>query len=174
MKIAIIGMGLIGGSLCKAASRAGYDTIGFDRNDALDIADSDLILVALPLDAVIPWIKEHHGQFKQGAVVVDTCGVKEDICRQMEPLAAGKGWTFVGGHPMAGKEQSGYAYSDARLFEGASMILTPYQGTPRRIVEDLQRFFGDLGFSRVLTTTPEHHDRMIAFTSQLSHVIASS
>ena len=128
MKIAIIGMGLIGGSLCKAACRAGYDAVGFDRNDPLDIADSDLILVALPLDGVIPWFKEHCSEFKQGAVVVDTCGVKEGICREMKAIGAGKPWTFVGGHPMAGKEVSGYANSTADLFIGKSMVLTPEGG----------------------------------------------
>lgn len=174
MKISVVGMGLIGGSLWKAARCAGYEVAGFDRGDPVDVSDSGLVLVALPPSAVVPWIAEYAGRFAPGAIVVDMCGVKAGICRAVEKLSAGAAWLFVGGHPMAGKEVSGFANSDPGLFRGASMILTPGSGVGEETVARLADFFAQLGFARTVVTDPEHHDRMIAFTSQLGHVIANA
>jgi len=172
-KITIVGMGLIGGSLYKAAIQAGYDAMGIDKDDAVNLAETDILLLALPQEAIAKWVADYAKTLKRGAVIVDTCGVKEAVCSELRPLIP-DGCTFVGGHPMAGKEHSGYAYSDASILKGAPMILTPYPDTPADVIERLVQFFGKLGFGRVLTTTPEHHDRMIAYTSQLSHVIAAA
>ena len=173
-KIAIAGMGLIGGSLFKAARRAGYEARGFDKGEAVEVADSDLVFAALPPSVAIDWIRAHAGDFKAGAVVVDTCGIKGPICDAFAPDAASRRWTFVGGHPMAGKEVSGFANSDADLFRRASMILTPYPKTPAAILGALRGLFADLGFARVVVTDPARHDAMIAFTSQLCHVVSSA
>lgn len=174
MKIAVAGMGLIGGSFWKAARRAGHDVKGFDKTDKVDVADAELVFVALPPSAVVPWIAAHADEFAPSAVVVDSCGVKREICEALSGIAAGRKWHFVGGHPMAGKEVSGFANSDENLFKGASMILTPYPETDSSVLAMLERLFAELGFARTVMTTPENHDRMIAFTSQLGHVIANA
>ena len=107
-------------------------------------------------------------------VVVDATGVKETICDALRKYALQDRWTFVGGHPMAGKEVGGFAHASADLFRNASMILTPYPSCGRKPLDLLDGFFRELGFGRVVFTTPAHHDRMIALTSQLAHVVSSA
>ena len=173
MKIAIAGMGLIGGSIYKAALRAGHEAKGFRRGDVVDVSDSDVVFVALPPDSIVPWIRAHSAEFRRGAVVVDVCGVKTPVMSAMAETPP-VGWIFVGGHPMAGKEVSGYENSTPDLFKGASMILTPMPDTPDATLSALRSLFIELGFGRVVVTDAAHHDEMIAFTSQLCHVIASA
>ena len=172
--IAIAGMGLIGGSFYKAAKRAGHDVVGFDKGDPVDVRDADVVFVALAPVTAVDWIRLHAAEFKEGSAVVDTCGIKGPVCRALNGVEAGRGWTFIGGHPMAGKEVSGFANSDADLFKGASMILTPQPGTSPSLLDRLRALFAEMGFGRTVITTPEHHDEMIAFTSQLCHIISSA
>ena len=172
--IAIAGMGLIGGSFYKAAKRAGYAVVGFDKGDPVDVRDADVVFVALAPQTAIDWIRLHAAEFKAGAAIIDTCGIKGPVCRALAGVENGRGWTFVGGHPMAGKEVSGFANSDADLFKGASMILTPGPGTSPALLDRLRALFAELGFGRTVVTTPEHHDEMIAYTSQLCHIISSA
>ena len=186
--VVIVGLGLIGGSFAKAAARAGHAVSAVTRTPPVDapfpvcaVADgrpfvsaADLILVALPPAAVVPWIEAHADAFKEGAIVVDATGVKETICAALRKYALQDRWTFVGGHPMAGKEVGGFAHASADLFRNASMILTPYPSCGRKPLDLLDGFFRELGFGRVVITTPAHHDRMIALTSQLAHVVSSA
>ena len=186
--VVIVGLGLIGGSFAKAAARAGYAVSAVTRTPPADapfpvrtVADgrpfvsaADLILVALPPAAVVPWIEAHADAFKDGAIVVDGTGVKETICDALRKYALQDRWTFIGGHPMAGKEVGGFAHASADLFRNASMILTPYPSCGRKPLDLLDGFFRELGFGRVVITTPAHHDRMIALTSQLAHVVSSA
>ncbi len=186
--VVIVGLGLIGGSFAKAAARAGYAVSAVTRTPPTDapfpvrtVADgrpfvsaADLILVALPPAAVVPWIEAHADAFKDGAIVVDATGVKETICDALRKYALQDRWTFIGGHPMAGKEVGGFAHASADLFRNASMILTPYPSCGRKPLDLLDGFFRELGFGRVVITTPAHHDRMIALTSQLAHVVSSA
>ena len=195
MNIGIIGLGLIGGSFAQAATRAGHAVAAWNRTRATAeraVADGaaaavleedmsstagrpDLYLISLPPDAVVPWIDAHQVAFKPGAVVVDATGVKGTICAALRKYAYDDTpWTFVGGHPMAGKEVSGYANATPDLFADASMILTPYPSCGRGPLDMLEAFFKELGFGRVVFTTPEHHDEMIALTSQLAHVVSSA
>ena len=132
---------------------------------------ADVVFVCLPPDVIVPWIRDHASAFKTGATVIDICGVKTAICRELAALPKA-GWRFVGGHPMAGKEVTGFANASADLFLGKSMVLCP--PTPEADVAALRRLFHSLGFAQVVVTTPERHDEMIAFTSQLGHVIASA
>jgi len=131
------------------------------------------VLVCLPPEAIVPWIREHGPHFRRGATVVDICGVKRPIVGEMKAVSQ-DGWRFVGGHPMAGREVSGFENSLPDLFVGASMILTPSSDTPETILDMLRTFFASVGFARTVVTTPERHDEMIAFTSQLCHVIATT
>lgn len=174
MKIAIAGLGLIGGSFFKAFTEAGADVTGFDKDDPVDVADADVVIVALHPGLAARWIAEHAGEFKDGATVVDTCGVKRCIMDAVEPVAAGAKWQFVGGHPMAGKEVSGFRNSDAALFRHASMILVPRHDTPQATLDMLTRLFLAVGFRKVAVADAACHDTRIAYTSQLCHILSSA
>ena len=173
MNIAIVGLGLIGGSFQKAALRAGHTVASLHHGDPSGAEDTELVLLALPPDAIAPWLRLHAPALRPGAVVVDAAGVKRPIMDAVRALPPGD-WLFVGGHPMAGREVSGYAASTPDLFDGASMVLTPPDSTPPAVLDRLGDFFRSLGFARVVVTTPERHDALIAFTSQLGHVIATA
>ena len=170
-KIAVVGLGLIGGSFEKAAKKAGYDVAALHHGDSAGFEGAELILVCLPPDAVVPWVVANCASFANGATVVDIAGVKGSIMAEVAKIEK-NGWTFVGGHPMAGREVSGYENALADLFVGASMVLVPEEGT--QCDERLKAFFLSLGFERVVETTAAKHDALIAYTSQLCHVIATS
>lgn len=192
MTIGIVGLGLIGGSIAKAIKENTEHTVlGFDIAPAVvckakligaidgeltgeKLRDCDLVIIALYLEATVTYIKENAGLFKKSGIVVDCCGVKRDVCGAVEQIAAENGFTFVGGHPMAGIEFSGFEYSKKNLFEKASMIVTPYPGTHIKVIETLKKLFLKIGFNNFQITTPDEHDKMIAFTSQLAHVVSSA
>ena len=174
MKVACAGLGLIGGSFLKAALAAGHEAAGFHHGDAADFSDFDIVLVSMPPKAIEPWIRANAPTFKPGALVVDVCGVKRELYDAFRLECMNTEWHYIGGHPMAGKEKGGFANADANLFQGASMILTPYPYYGRGPLDALEKFFKSLGFGRVVFTTPDHHDEMIAFTSQLCHIISSA
>ena len=187
MRVAIVGLGLIGGSFEKASLKAGHEVVSCHHGDKTGFENSELILVCLPPESIVPGIRERQNLFRSGTVVVDICGIKRKICQEVNPLAiasrSGYGqygerpaspWYFVGGHPMAGREVSGYANSKEDLFVGASMIITPDESVPESVIEMLKGYFASVGFHRTVITTPENHDEMIAFTSQLCHVIATA
>ena len=129
LNVAVIGKGLIGGSFEKASLKAGHAAIILHHGDATGFEQADIVMVCLPPAAIVPWIKAHAAAFKPGALVVDICGIKRTIVREMADVPQ-VGWTFVGGHPMAGREVAGYENSLATLFVGASMVITPSDGTP--------------------------------------------
>jgi len=172
--IAVAGLGLIGGSIEKSAMRAGYKVVPLQRGAVDGLDSADIVFVAMPPHAIVRWISENQSHFKSGAVVVDVCGVKRYITAAISKMRKTSVWHFIGAHPMAGKERCGYANSSADLFDGASIILTPFPDTSATIVDELSALLKDLGFGMVVKSTPEHHDEMIAFTSQLCHIIASA
>ena len=174
MKIAIIGKGLIGGSIEKAALRAGHEASVTDKGETPDVADADVVFIAVPPSAVVPVVDMIAPLLKQGAVVVDVTGIKSPVCAALLKYAYETRWFFVGGHPMAGKETTGYANSCAGLFDGASMILTPYPTYSRAPLDRLEGLLRELGFAKIVYTDPAHHDEMIAYTSQLCHLISSA
>lgn len=188
-KIVIVGLGLIGGSLAKAFRKySGCEVAGIDRDENVqraalesgaigkiagdgDIRDADLLYLCLYPQAAVRFVEEHLPLIGPHCVVTDTCGIKSEICAHLPKLAKEHGFSFVGGHPMAGKEQSGFAASDADLFLGASYLIVPC-GAEQNAVDLLTAVAVELGFGGTVVTTPEHHDQMIAFTSQLPHVLA--
>lgn len=192
MNIGIVGLGLIGGSMARAVSRAGGHTVfGADRSqDVIDAASEvgvadglltaetiplcDVVLVALYPQAAVEFVQENAGGFRRGSLVVDLCGVKGAVCPECFELAERHGFHFIGGHPMAGREMSGFAASQATLFDGASMILVPPEGMDETVVDRASEFFSSLGFGRVTVSTAERHDRVIAYTSQLAHVLSNA
>ena len=174
MTIGIRGMGLIGGSFEKAFLREGHKVLNLKDASKDEIRECSLVIVCLPPLMVAPWIKGHALDFSDGAVVTDAAGVKGVVCDALRELAERSAWTYVGGHPMAGKERSGYANAAADLFKGASMIFTPYASTSEVTVEWLKSIFSEIGFARFVVTDPARHDEMIAYTSQLAHVVSSA
>lgn len=174
LTIGVRGLGLIGGSFEKAFRRAGYEVVDLKSASPETVGRCGLVIVCLPPLLVAPWICEHAADFADGAIVTDAAGVKGVVCPAVEAAARGARWTYVGGHPMAGKERSGYANADADLYRGASMILTPPAGTPEAVVGRLKAIFAEIGFARFVVTDPAHHDEMIAYTSQLAHVVSSA
>lgn len=174
MKIRIAGLGLIGGSFLKAAEKALYDVAGYHHDERPDLSDADVIIVSLPPSAIEPWIRANSPTFKKGAIVVDVCGVKSPLFEAFKKDGVAQDWVFVPGHPMAGKEVGGFENATSDLFEDASMILTPYPYTGRAPLDKLEEFFKSIGFSKVVFTSPGHHDEIIAFTSQLCHLISSA
>ena len=193
MTIGVIGLGLIGGSLARTTKlhHPNAKVYGCDLNQetilqakllgAIDeeltdeaLTTCDVVLVALYPGAIIDWITAHADLFKDDALVIDCGGVKQIICEAIQPLARGKKWHFIGGHPMAGREFSGFKYAKDDLFDRAPMILTPEPDSDPMLLQRARDFFMDLGFRRVQFTTPLTHDEMIAYTSQLSHVVSSA
>ena len=181
MRIGIVGLGLIGGSMAKAVKAKtkhtviGYEidcevlhraqeegAIDYEGNDDL-LQTLDLLLVALYPGQTVEFIRAKADWIRPGCMVIDLCGVKGYICGALGPFCAQRGIAFIGGHPMAGREFSGYDAAQAGLFQGASMLLVP-----------TEPFFRSLGFEKVVVTTAENHDRMIAFTSQLAHVVSNA
>ena len=174
MTIGIRGMGLIGGSFEKAFRKAGHEVVNLKNASSAEIGRCNLIIVCLPPLMVAPWIVEHADDFAAEAFITDAAGVKGVVCSQIETAAKTAKWTYVGGHPMAGKERSGYANSSADLYKGASMIFTPFAFTPSAASERLKTIFEEIGFARFVVTDPKYHDEMIAYTSQLAHVVSSA
>lgn len=190
--VVVVGLGLMGGSFAKAV-RAYTDckVYGWNRTQAVaqaavqegvldGIADdailgqADLIVISLYPQAAIDWLKAHIEKLKHGCLVVDFVGVKQCIVDALTPLAQKHGVHFVGGHPMAGREFSGFAYAQEDLFRDASMILVQTESSPLWAVDAVEGFFSQLGFGRVVRCSAEQHDHMIAFTSQLCHVVSSA
>ena len=190
--IAVIGLGLIGGSLAKAiAERTDYHIMAKNRTRSTllqaiedgavheeltdeNISQADMIILGLYPEEAVEYMKSIGDRVKKGALVIDVSGIKRYICEKMPPIAEKHGFVFVGTHPMAGKEKGGYFNSEAALFQGASFIITPTGGEHSEQVEWLTEFASDLGFGMHVICSPEEHDRMIAFTSQLPHVLANA
>ena len=192
MNVAIVGLGLIGGSMAKSIkNRTAHTVSGADLNSetmtmarmcgAIDaplteenLPQADLVLVAIRPGAAIEWVRQHADRIAKSAILVDLCGVKRTVVAAIAPIAEERGFSYIGGHPMAGKERGGFTASAEDLYVGASMILTPDKRTDMRLLETLKAFFLDLGFAGLTFSTPEEHDRIIAFTSQLAHIVSSA
>lgn len=192
MTIGIIGLGLIGGSFARALKKYTSHTVfGYDisseaeykaicekavdgiLNDSL-LGKCDLLIVALYPKATAAYICEKAAFFKKNAVVMDCGGVKRFVCESVAPTATQYGFSFIAAHPMAGKEFSGFDKSEADLFRGASLIIVRQGEGAEPALEMIETLAIQIGFGTVKYTTPEEHDKMIAFTSQLAHVVSSA
>lgn len=192
MIFGIVGLGLIGGSLARSIKcHSEHTVLGCDIDEtarlqakmfgAIDgeltddnLPACDVVLVALYPQAAVDWIINHKALLKPGALIVDCCGVKRFVCEKLFPAFQGEKAVFMGGHPMAGRERSGFSFAQDDLFENASMILAPAPGTDVEAIRRAKEIFLSIGFGRVRFTTPLEHDEMIAFTSQLAHVVSSA
>ena len=190
-KIVIVGLGLIGGSVAKALKlNTEHTVLGMDLcEEALldacscgaidgkagpeDLRTADLVYLCVYPESALEFAKQHGPELKENCILTDACGIKGEICSGMEKLRGTGRYVFVAGHPMAGKELSGFSASDAGIFLGASYLIAPC-GAPEWAVGEVASLAEKMGFGQVVMTTPERHDRVIAFTSQLPHVLACS
>ena len=138
------------------------------------LGQCDFLLIALYPDDARQYLRRVAKHLLPGCTVVDCCGVKSAICQLGDELAKKYGFVFIGGHPMAGSEKSGFEAARADLFLGASMILTPAEQTDKHLLQQTEQLFLNLGFGQITYTTPEQHDKIIAFTSQMPHVLANA
>lgn len=192
MKILVAGLGLIGGSYCKAiSSYTKHEVYGYDLDKYTikaaelcgcikkgispdSFGEYDMIIVSLHPNAAKAFMNEFMESFKKGAIVADVCGIKGEMVFQMTEKAIEKGVFYVGTHPMAGKERFGFEFSDGSLFIGANFIVTPVDKTDKNAVLTVETLAKDMGFGKIVETSPYEHDSVIAYTSQLAHVVSSA
>ena len=192
MTVGIIGLGLIGGSMAKAYKKNSNATVlAADRDSTIveyarlqgavdgeltadTIPSCDLILIALYPRAAMEYLKNTAHLIAKEALVIDLCGTKRTICEAGFALAEQYGFTFVGGHPMAGLHHSGFKYARGNLFHGASMVLVPPTFDDIFLLDRVKKALAPAGFGRMTVTTADQHDEMIAFTSQLAHVVSNA
>ncbi len=190
--VTVVGLGLMGGSIAMAVhERTDCAVYGWNRTSAvaqkaledgvLDgianddiLKETDLLIVSLYPESTVAYILENLPKLKEGCLIVDLVGVKQSLVERLEKPCHEAGVHYIGGHPMAGREFSGYAFASASLYDGASMILVPTESSPLWAVDELDGFFRQLGFGAVVRCPAAQHDRMIAFTSQLAHVVSSA
>lgn len=191
MNILVVGLGLIGGSLCKALKK--YTThyvVGCDinhdiefaalRDVAIDEAFSgdfkgfDLVIMSLFPEQTENYLKENISRFDKATLITDVCGIKGLFSERVKTLAEENGIRYVGIHPMAGKEFGGYANSTADLFQRANVIVAAFDDSKEEDVELLKSLASELGAGKIVVTSPENHDKMIAYTSQLAHIVSSA
>lgn len=191
MKVGIVGLGLIGGSFAKAYSAKGHQVLADDIDKAmLDFAvisgsisgkltkdnmkDCDLILICVYPLAAIEFMKENGPFIGSKPVVIDCCGTKEGVAKEGMKLAEEYGFTYVGGHPMAGTQYSGFAHAMKEMYVGAPMVIVPPVYDDIKLLDRIKKLLEPAGFGHISVTTAEEHDAMIAFTSQLAHVVSNA
>lgn len=191
MKVGVVGLGLIGGSLAKAYRHAGHTVYGYDIDSKIsdfavldgtlnnilsfeNVKECELLLLCVYPEAAVSYLEAASPYISKSAVVIDCCGTKKNVCEGCFALADKYGYTFVGGHPMAGTQYSGYKYSTHGLFRGASMILVPPVFDDMAFLDRIKSLLDPAGFGRYSVITAEKHDAIIAFTSQLAHVVSNA
>lgn len=191
MNVGILGLGLIGGSLARAYAKAGHTVLCHDTDKSIldfamlsgvvhghlspdTVGCCDLILLAVYTKASGDWLETNAKHISPNALVIDCCGIKTEICDRCFPLAAKYGFTFIGGHPMAGSHNSGFKYSRSNLFQGAPMVLVPPRFDDPALLQRAEEALSPCGFKSFSITTAREHDEMIAFTSQMPHIVSNA
>ncbi len=191
MNILVVGLGLIGGSLCKALKKYTYHTVtGCDLNHDIENAalrdvaldnvfdgnykGYDLVIIALFPEASEKFLEDHAHEIEKGTLITDVCGIKGDFSDRIKKISESNGLRYVGIHPMAGKEFGGYYNSTADLFLKANFIVAPFADSSEKDIEMLTSVAKEIGAGKIVVTSPENHDKMIAYTSQLAHIVSSA
>lgn len=191
MRVGIVGLGLIGGSFAKAYRAAGHSVLAWNRSrSVLDFAimsgtadgeltkenlpDCDLVLLCVYPQAAIDWLTDMAPYVGKKPLVIDCCGTKRVVCAACFPLAEQYGFTYLGGHPMAGTHNSGLKYARAELYHGAPMVIVPPVYDDIELLDRAKEMLAPAGFGHISVTTAEKHDAMIAFTSQMAHVVSNA
>lgn len=191
MIVGIVGLGLIGGSFAKAYHEAGWKVLAHNRSRSVldfakisgavddeltkeNIAQCDLVLVTVYPAAAVSYIEEMAAHIGKKPIVIDCCGTKRIVCEACFPIAEKYGFTYLGGHPMAGNQYSGFKYADADLYRGAPMVIVPPDFNNIVLLSKVKELLAPAGFEQISVTTAEKHDEMIAFTSQMAHVVSNA
>ena len=191
MIVGIVGLGLIGGSFAKAYAAAGHDVLGMEKDASVlefarmsgavsgelteeNVGRCDLVLLCVYPKAALKVMEELGPSIGKKPVVIDCCGTKRVIVEPGMKIARKYGFTYVGGHPMAGTQYSGFKYSHADLYNNAPMVIVPPTFDDIELLERVKELLAPAGFGKFSVTTAPEHDRMIAFTSQLAHVVSSA
>lgn len=191
MTVGILGLGLIGGSFARAYAKAGHTVYGCIRSqdmlefamlagavhgklDESTIGKCDLIILAIFPDGCVHWLEQNAHLISANTLVIDAGGVKKSVCEPCFALADKYGFTFVGAHPMAGSHNSGFKYSRSNLFQGAPMVLVPPRFDDMELLQRVKDLLEPCRFGMYSVTTAEDHDRMIAFTSQMPHILSNA
>jgi len=191
MTVGILGLGLIGGSLARAYAKAGHTVLAAEKDENMlsfaqlagavhdtlnkqSIGNCQLILLAVYSAAASSWLEENGVFVANNAMVIDCCGIKEQVCKRCFAVAERYGFTFVGGHPMAGTHFSGFKYSRSNLFQGAPMVLVPPRYDDPDLLEQIKELLAPCNFGSFSVTTAQEHDKMIAFTSQMPHIVSNA
>ena len=191
MIVGILGLGLIGGSLARAYAKNAHTVLAYDADKSIlsfaqlaevvheeltpaNINTCDLILLSVYADASATWLEQNAKYVKKNALVIDCCGIKAEICKRCFPLSEEYGFIFVGGHPMAGSHNSGFKYSRSNLFQGAPMVIVPPRFDDPDLLQRVKDALLPCGFKSFSVTTAVSHDEMIAFTSQMPHIISNA
>lgn len=191
MQILVVGMGLIGGSICKSIKASTEHTVfgcdvqqsvledavkeeTIDGTGTMNDGTYDMIIICLHQRIAIQMVQDALPHLQPGTILVDTCGLKGRMVRDLTYRCRKSGVHYVGTHPMAGREKSGYYASIPNLFQNANLIVTPVDGTDETALETVKQLAKQMGFGNIVTATPMWHDNMIAYTSQLAHVVSSA
>ena len=191
MTVGIVGLGLIGGSFAKAYKEAGHRVLAWNRSRSVldfalmagdadaalteeNLSDCDLVLLCVYPQAAIDWLTRMAPHVGKKPVVIDCCGTKRVVCAACFPLAEQYDFTYLGGHPMAGTHNSGLKYARANLYHGAPMVIVPPVFDDIELLDRVKTLLAPAGFGRFSVTTAEKHDAMIAFTSQMAHVVSNA
>lgn len=191
MTVGIVGLGLIGGSFAKAYHEAGETVLACNRTEdtlrfamlsgAVDgelteenIGSCDIVIIAVFPEAAEAFLRRMAPHIGKKPVVIDACGTKRKICSMCFPIAEEYGFTYLGGHPMAGTHKSGFKYARANLFHNAPMVIVPPSFDDIELLDRVKTLLAPVGFGSISVTTAEKHDELIAFTSQMPHIISSA
>ena len=191
MTVGIVGLGLIGGSFAKAYHEAGETVLACNRTDdtlkfamlsgAVDgelteenIGSCDIVIIAVFPEAAEAFLKRMAPHIGKKPVVIDACGTKRKICSMCFPIAEQYGITYLGGHPMAGTHKSGFKYARANLFHNAPMVIVPPSFDDIELLDRVKTLLAPVVFGSISVTTAEKHDELIAFTSQMPHIISNA
>ena len=191
MNVGIVGLGLIGGSLAKAYSEDGHKIYAYDKDEAIlgfaqlsgavagvlnkqSLKECELLFIAINPGDALAYMEKTAPSISQNTIVIDCCGVKRKICEKCFELAKKYGFTFIGGHPMAGSHNAGFKNSRSNLFKGAAMILIPPVYDNPALFGRIEEVLKPAGFGNLTITTSQKHDEMIAFSSQMAHIVSNA
>ena len=191
MTAGVVGLGLIGGSFAKAYHAVGEKVLAYNRSrETLDFAmlsgdvdgeltkenigECDIVILAISPEAAAKYLEKMAPYIGKKPIVIDVCGTKRKVCSLCFPIAKKYGFTYIGCHPMAGTQYSGFKYAKANMYKGAPMVIVPPTYDDIELLDKLKSLLKPVGFGRFSVTTAEKHDEMIAFTSQMCHIISNS
>ena len=189
--VGVVGLGLIGASFARAYKEAGWKVLGFDKDSSVTLMGKlggfvddelkpellekcDLVLICVYPQATIDYVKTNADKFKKGGLVMDSGGIKRVVCDACFKIAAKNDFVFVGAHPMAGTKYSGLKHSKSTMFKGAPLVIVPPVFDDMKLIDRVKEAMEPAGFGSFCLSHADKHDEMIAFTSQMAHVVSNA